>query len=175
MAGVRTTMDIQTYSSERAKEIADLFHHSVHAIDPSVYSPELKEAWAPTPVNYERWSERLNEKKPFLAVIENRVAGFIDLDADGHIDCTYTHPDFQGKGVASTLFEYLLEEAKSRNIKRLYVEASLIAKPFFEHRGFSVVKKNEVQRNGAFLVNFSMEKYLSPSNQIQPTAIALAD
>ena len=168
-------MDIQTYSSERASEIADLFHQSVHAIDPSVYSPELKEAWAPTPVNYERWSERLNEKQPFVAVIENRVAGFIELDADGHIDCTYTHPDFQGKGVASTLYEHLLEEAKSRNIKRLYVEASLIAKPFFEHRGFSVVKKNEVQRNGVSLVNFLMEKQLSPNNQIQPTATASAD
>ena len=168
-------MDIQTYSSERAREIADLFHQSVHAIDPSVYSPELKEAWAPTPVNYERWSERLNEKKPFIAVIENRVAGFIELDADGHIDCTYTHPHFQGKGVASTLYEHVLEEAKFRNIKRLYVEASLIAKPFFERRGFSVVKKNEVQRSGVSLVNFSMEKKLSPNNQIQPTANASAD
>lgn len=168
-------MDIQTYSSERAKEVADLFHQSVHAIDPSVYSPELKEAWAPTPVNYERWSERLNEKKPFIAVIENRVAGFIELDADGHIDCTYTHPDFQGNGVASTLYKHLLEEAKSRSIERLYVEASLIAKPFFEHRGFSVVKKNEIQKNGVSLINFSMEKYLSPNNQIQPTATASAD
>ena len=160
-------MDIQTYSSERAREIADLFHQSVHAIDPSVYSPELKEAWAPTPVNYERWSERLNEKKPFIAVIENRVAGFIELDAGGHIDCTYTHPDFQGKGIASSLYEHLLEEAKSINIKRLYVEASLIAKPFFEHRGFSVVKKNEVQRNGASLVNFTMEKQLSPNKALR--------
>jgi putative acetyltransferase len=112
-------MDIQSYSSKRAKEIADLFYKSVHAIDSSVYSPELKDAWAPTPVNYERWIKRLNEKKPFLAVIENHVAGFIELEADGHIDCVYTHPDFQGKGVASTLYEHLLKEAKSRNINRL--------------------------------------------------------
>ena len=168
-------MDIQTYSVERAKEIADVFHQSVHAVDPSVYSPEQKEAWAPSPINYERWAERLTEKKPFIAVIENRVAGFIELDADGHIDCTYTHPDFQGKGVAATLYEHLLEEAKSRNINRLYVEASLIAKPFFEHRGFYVVKKNEVERNGVSLVNFSMEKHLSPNNPIQPTANASAD
>lgn len=157
-------MEIQTYSPERATEIADLFHQSVHAIDPSVYSNELKQAWAPTPINYERWSKRLNKSKTFIAVIENRVAGFIELDADGHIDCTYTHPDFQGKGVASALYEHLLVQAKSKNIKRLYVEASLIAKPFFEHRGFSVVKKNEVQRNGLTLVNFSMEKHLSPNN-----------
>jgi putative acetyltransferase len=155
-------MDIQRYSAERSREIADLFHQSVHAIDPSVYTSEQKKAWAPTPPNYEQWAERLNEKRPFIAIIDDQVVGFMELDADGHIDCTYTHPDFQGKGVASTLYEYLLLEARSRGIKHLYVEASLIAKPFFEHRGFSVVKKNEVQKNGVSLVNFSMEKYLSP-------------
>ncbi len=85
----------------------------------------------------------------------------MELDADGHIDCTYTHPDFQGKGVASSLYDYLLMQAKQAGIKRLYVEASFIAKPFFEHRGFSVVKKNEVQRKGVSLVNFSMENPLS--------------
>jgi putative acetyltransferase len=167
-------MDIQPYSANKAKEIADLFYKSVHAIDPTVYTSEQKEAWAPTPVDYERWAERLNVKKPFIALIENRVVGFIELDADGHIDCTYTHPDFQGKGVASALYEHLLAEARARSLERLYVEASFIAKPFFEHRGFSVVKKNELQRNGVSLVNFSMEMYLSPNNQMQPTANASA-
>ncbi len=168
-------MDIRTYSEDSAREIADLFHQSVHAIDSSLYSSEQKEAWAPTPVDYEHWAKRLNAKKPFIAFIEGRVAGFIELDADGHIDCTYTHPDFQGRGVASSLYERLLTEAWEKNIKRLYVEASLVAKSFFEHRGFSMVKKNEVHRNGVTLVNFTMEKYLSPNNQIQPTANASAD
>jgi putative acetyltransferase len=152
---------IQTYSADKAREIADLFHQSVHAIDPSLYSSVQKEAWAPTPVDYELWAERLNVKKPFIAIIEDRVAGFIELDADGHIDCTYTHPDFQGRGVASSLYERLFDEARAKNIKCLYVEASLAAKSFFEHRGFTAVKKNEVQRNGVTLVNFSMEKYLN--------------
>lgn len=160
---MNVNMDIQIYSAEKAMEIADLFHLSVHAIDPSVYTPEQKEAWAPTPSNYEFWSKRLNEKRPFIAIIDDKVVGFMELDVDGHIDCTYTHPDFQGQGIASTLYEYLLSEAKKRDIKHLYVEASLIAKSFFEHRGFSVVKKNVVQRNGVSLVNLSMEKYLRSS------------
>ncbi|UTW03982.1 GNAT family N-acetyltransferase [Amphritea atlantica] len=168
-------MEIQTYSADKAKEIADLFHQSVHAISPLLYSSEQKEAWAPTPVDYERWSERLNAKKPFIALIEGRIAGFIELDDDGHIDCTYTHPDFQRRGVASGLYERLLNEARAKNIMRLHVEASLVAKSFFEHRGFTTVKKNEVQRNGVTLVNFSMEKYLSPNNQMQPTANVSAD
>jgi putative acetyltransferase len=161
--GVRATMKIQTYSPDKAREIADLFHKSVHAIDPLLYSSEQKEVWSPTPIDYERWAERLNVKKPFVAIIEGRVAGFIELDTDGHIDCTYVHPDFQGRGVACALYEHLITETRVKNIKRLYVEASLVAKPFFEHRGFSVSKKNEIQRNGITLVNFSMEKSLIPN------------
>ncbi len=163
-------MEIQIYSADKAKEIADLFYQSVQAISSSLYSAEQKDAWAPFPVDYQRWAERLSVKKPFIALIEKRVAGFIELDADGHIDCTYTHPDFQGRGVASRLYAHLLDEAKARHIDRLYVEASLVAKPFFEHRGFTTLKRNDVKRNGVTLVNFSMEMYLSPDNETQSTA-----
>lgn len=160
-------MHIQAYSPDKAGEIADLFYQSVHAISSSLYSSEQKEAWAPTPIDYVRWADRLNVKKPFIAFVGGRVAGFIELDSDGHIDCTYTHPDFQGKGVATTLFEHVRVVAEAKGIKRLYVEASLVAKPFFEHRGFSVIKKHEVQRNGMALINFSMEMHLSPNNSSQ--------
>jgi putative acetyltransferase len=103
------------------------------------------------------------------------VAGFIDSDADGHIDCIYTHPDFQETGVASSLYERLLAEARTKNNKRLYVEASLVAMSFFEHRGFTTVKMNDVQRNGVTLVNLSMEKYIGPNNQTQTTANCSTD
>ena len=103
---------------------------------------------------------RLNEKKPFLAIVGDRVAGFMELESDGHIDCAYTHPDFQRIGIASKLLDKLVTEAVKINITRLYVEASLIAKPFFESRGFSCIKENQIERKGVRLVNFTMEKYL---------------
>ena len=159
-SGERNVIKIKDYSSDKARDIADLFYQSVHAIDSLLYSSAQKAAWAPAPVDYEMWLERLNIKKPFVALIEGCVAGFIELDADGHIDCTYTHPDFQGRGVASALYEHLLARAKANNMERLYVEASLIAKPFFERRGFSVIKENEVKRNKISLVNFTMERLL---------------
>ncbi|KFZ38710.1 histone acetyltransferase [Shewanella mangrovi] len=153
-------MKIQRYSAHQADEIARLFHLAVHAIDSSIYNQAQKNAWAPTPIDYQRWRARLAQKQPLVAMIEDRITGFIELDGDGHIDCTYTHPDFQRRGVAAALFEQLLQEAKQRQLKRLYVEASLLAKPFFEQRGFSLIKQNQVQRNGVSLVNFSMEKQL---------------
>ena len=153
-------MDIRCYSPAWARDIADLYYQSVHAIDSAVYTPEQKQAWAPAPIDYQVWAERLALKQPFVAIIDDRVAGFIELDADGHIDCTYTHPDCQGKGVASALYAHVLQQARETGIKRLYVEASLIAQPFFERRGFSVLKQNSVQRQGVNLINFSMERHV---------------
>ena len=153
---------IQNYTQDKAIEVADLFHHTVHAIDESIYTQQQKEAWASTPPNYERWKTRLDKKKPFLAIIDGQIAGFIELDSDGHIDCTYTHPRFQGRGVASALYQYILSIAKRKRLARLYVEVSLTALPFFEKRGFKILKKNELQRNGVTLVNYDMELYLEP-------------
>lgn len=149
-------MHIQSYTESRAAEIADLYHRAVHAIDRSIYTAEQQEAWAPTPPDYAYWAQRLKAKRPWMAIIDGRVVGFMELEADGHIDCAYTHPDFQGRGVASALYQHLLAEAGRRGIGRLYVEASLIARPFFEHRGFVVVQENAVQRRGVSMINFTM-------------------
>ncbi|WP_420547491.1 GNAT family N-acetyltransferase [Curvivirga sp.] len=154
-------MQIINYSSSYAKEIADLYHASVHAIDPSIYTEDEKEAWASTPPDYISWEKRLDEKKPYLGIIEGQVAGFIELEDDGHINCTYTHPDFQGKGVASALYKHIETKANSTDLKRLYVEASHIAVPFFKSKGFSIIQKNEIPLKGQILINFTMEKHIS--------------
>lgn len=153
-------IEIKTYSENMAIEIADLYHSAVHNIDPLIYTKEQQEAWAPTLPNCDNWAVRLRNKKPFIASIDGHVAGFIELDEDGHIDCAYTHPNFQRKGVATALYNHLLVVACKKNINRLYVDASHIAKPFFEYLGFTLIKTNEVHRAGMILVNFTMQKYL---------------
>lgn len=155
-------LDIREYADAYAVEIAELFHQSVHAIDASVYTPEEKEAWAPTPPDYSFWAERLKVKQPFVAMLDGSVVGFMELDADGHIDCAYTHPHFQRKGVASALYRRVLEVAQASALTRLYVEASWVAKPFFAYHGFQEVQKNEIERRGVTLINFTMEKILCP-------------
>lgn len=156
-----------------ASEIAELFFQAVNHIPPSLYSAEQKAAWTAVNsndlgrINYDYWATRLGTTKPFVALIEDRIAGFMELDADGHIDCAYTHPDFQKRGVASALFEHLLLAAQAQNIARLYTEASLVAKPFFEHLGFATLRQNQIHKNGVVLTNFSMEKHLSNSNTKQ--------
>ena len=106
-------MKIVEYSSNRATEIADLFYMSVHAINSAIYSEAQKNAWAPFPIDYIAWKQRLEHKKPYLLIINNQVAGFIELEADGHIDCAYVSPIFQRKGVGTQLLTHVLSIAKN--------------------------------------------------------------
>lgn len=149
-------MEFIEYSSDRAREITDLFYDSIHAIDSSIYSDEQKDAWAPAPINYSEWVKRLGEKRPYLLILNDEVAGFIELESDGHIDCAYVAPKFQRKGVATNLLNYVMAVAKNLGLKQLYVEASIVAKPLFEKAGFSVENENHVIRHNIVLINYSM-------------------
>jgi putative acetyltransferase len=153
-------MKIRAYAPELAKQITDLFHSSVHSIDSKYYSKEQKQAWSPSPPDYALWMQRLEEKQPFVAMFGSEVLGFIELEQDGHIDCLFTHPEFQNQGVASQLFNYLKMRAQAQGIQKLYTEASLVALPFFEKRGFEVIEENEVHRKGVKLLNYSMNLIL---------------
>jgi putative acetyltransferase len=149
-------INIRNFRMADANEVVDLFHGSVHSLEAEDFSAEQLEAWAPTPPDYSHWRERLSEKKPFVAEREGTIIGFIELEDDGHIDCFYTHKDFQRQGVGSALYIHLLKEADARGIQDLYVEASAIARPFFERENFRLEKTNRLERRGQILTNFSM-------------------
>ena len=152
---------IHPFDTQFTTEIVNLHHASVHAIDPAIYSLEQQEAWAHTPPNYPYWEKRLSLKKPFMAMVEATIVGFIELEENGHIDCAYTHPAYQKRGVMNELYAYAENLAQQKGIKRLFLEASIVAKPFFEKRGFITLSRNEIKRNAQMIVNFSMEKMLS--------------
>jgi putative acetyltransferase len=161
---MKPDITIRNYQKGDAKELTDLFHDSIHAIAATQYNAAQREAWCPTPPDYLHWQTRLNQTKPFVAVSTShggQIAGFIELIQPDKIDCLYVHPAFARQGVAGQLYKHLENKARQQNMKQLLVDASLLAKPLFEHAGFTEIRRNEVQRNGAILINFSMIKMLT--------------
>jgi len=148
-------MKIIPYSSARSKEITELFYTAVHHIDDAIYSQQQKEAWAPLPIDYLKWYERLTIKKPYMALLNKQVVGFIELEHD-IIDCAYVHPEHQGKGIGSALVNHVTSLAEKSDVTILSVNASIIAKPLFEKLGFLIESKNEVIRNNVLLTNYTM-------------------
>lgn len=51
-------------------------------------------------------------------------------------------------------------EARTLGLREIDTEASITAKPFFERKGYQIIKEQIVERKGIGLVNFRMSKKL---------------
>ena len=87
-----------------------------------------------------------------------KIVGFAEFESNGHIDCFYVHHEWIGKGVGRALMKEIFIRAKKSNIKRVFVDVSITAKPFFREKGFKVINENRVFIDGVELINFRMEK-----------------
>lgn len=137
--------------------IAEIFSRAIHEIASEVYTAEQCEAWASRATGPEVWKVRCERKRPWVAVIDSKIAGFLELDPDGHIDCAYVNPDFRRRGVMTRLAAHAIDICLSKKLPRLWVDASICARPLFLGLGFEVRGENEVSIDGVSLVNYRME------------------
>ena len=93
--------------------------------------------------------------KTIVATENGAIVGFGDMDGSGYLDRLYVHKDYQRRGAASTICDELERFAVG---KTFTTHASITAKPFFQHRGYCVMRWQEVIRRCAALTNFVMEK-----------------
>lgn len=147
-------MKIRTYRSEDCKEMAELFYHTVHTVNAKDYPAEQLDVWATGQVDLERWDRSFREHFSLVAVEDERIVGFGDIDETGYLDRLYVHADYQGRGIATAICDRLESEISGT----VTTHASITARPFFESRGYRVIKEQQVERQGIFLKNFVMEK-----------------
>ncbi len=147
-------MVIREYQPSDCKEITELFYHTVHTVNAKDYTKEQLNVWAPGQADLGKWNQSLQEHYSIVAVENNVIVGFGDIDSTGYLDRLFVHADYQGNGIATAICNQL-EQAVSGNIT---THSSITAKPFFEKRGYKVIKEQQVERQGIFLTNFCMEK-----------------
>lgn len=96
----------------------------------------------------------------YVAEDDGTITGFGELEADGHIDCFYCHKNYQRRGIGRQIYQAIEAQAIQLDLDRLWVEASITAKPFFEQMGFTVVQEQSVARRGQTFINYVMQKHL---------------
>jgi len=139
-------------------QIAELFHRTVREVNAADYTPGQIEVWAGEAPEPEKWAARLSVKTTFVCEVDGRIRGFAEFEDTGHIDAVYVHADFQVQGVATRLLRQIEAEAARLGLDRLFTEASITARPFFEARGFTVLEAQEVWYRGCRFTNFRMER-----------------
>ncbi len=147
-------MDIRPYRSSDCQTLTELFYHTVHTVNAKDYTPAQLDAWATGQVDLNQWDQSLQAHYSLVAVDDGIIVGFGDIDATGYLDRLYVHADYQGQGIATALCNQL-EQAVAGPITTY---ASITAKPFFEKRGYRVLKKQHVERQGVVLTNFVLVK-----------------
>ena len=152
---------IRNYEAGDAPEIVRLFFETVRSVNRADYSEEQLQAWAPSVPDPHEWHSRMVGRWTLVAEESGEVVGFAELEGNGHLDMLYVRGDTVGKGVGRRLYEAVERKARGQGLDRIFTEASITARPFFERRGFVVVREQRVSRRGVSLTNFAMEKDLT--------------
>ena len=149
---------IRPYQFGEEPLLRELFYSTVHNVNQRDYDQAQRNAWAPAQYDENAWAMRIMQSEPFVALHNDTIVGFADVQSDGYIDFFFCHQAYQGKGVGKALMQHLLKTGKRQGIKRFYANVSITAKPFFQHYGFVVIKQQQKEVRGVVLTNFLMEK-----------------
>ncbi|MBX4930918.1 GNAT family N-acetyltransferase [Rhizobium bangladeshense] len=149
---------IRPYAPGDVDATIEIFLRAIREVSSHDYSAAQIEAWARVE-DRALWAERRISRPGWIAEIDGQPVGFSDLTGDGCLDMMFVHPDFQGIGVATRLLRRAEKEALRLGFRRVYTEASITARPFFESKGFRVMTGQIVEKRGQSLENFLMEKF----------------
>ena len=147
-------MLIRSYRSDDLPEMAQLFYQTVHQINAEHYSPEQLAVWATGQIDEARWDASFRDHYTLVAVDDGRITGFADMSREGYLDRLYVHHQHQRRGIATALCDGLERLCIA---PRLTTHASITARPFFEARGWHMVRQQQVLRQNISLTNYVME------------------
>ena len=147
-------MEIRRYRSSDAEEVVRLFRDTVHTVNAADYTAEQLDAWAPSGIDIGEWDRSLCAHFSVVATENGKLLGFGDIDKSGYLDRLYVASAHIGTGVGTAICDSLEAAVNGK----IVTHASVTAKPFFEKRGYTVVRAQQVERGGVRLTNFVMEK-----------------
>lgn len=154
LEGVKNVI-IREYRSSDCKYLAELFYQTVHSINAKDYTDQQLNVWANGNVNISEWNQSLSANFSLVAMKGGIIAGFGDIDKTGYLDRLYVHKDYQNQGIATAICEKL---ELAFGVSKITTHASITAKPFFLHRGYNIIKEQQVIRSNISLTNYIMEK-----------------
>ena len=153
---------LRPYRPTDAAALTALYVRSVRHYGPRAYTPEQVAVWAAT-ADVAHTAARCGDGR-YVVVAQDeagRLLGFADLEADGHLDMLYVAPEAEGQHVGSHLYGAIEAHARRRGLHRIFVEASELARPLFERRGFTLLGRNDLVLDGVDIHNYRMEKRLA--------------
>lgn len=153
-------MKLRKYEPKDINQIVSLFYNTINEVNIRDYSKEQVEVWSQRSKDLINRNDFFEKLYTIVAEEDGLIIGYGNINTDGYIDHLYVHKDFQHMKIGSKICDTLEQFALSVGAAYLTVHASITAKPFFESRGYKVLKEQQVCLNNVWLINYLMEKRL---------------
>lgn len=150
------SITIRAFQASDLDAVIALFQGAVRQIASQDYSPEQIDAWVA--VDRAAWEKRLLESQTWVALRHHELAGFGNIEDDGHLDMLFIHPLHQRSGVATALLKWMELAVVKMGIPVMFTEASITAKPFFIGHGFQLIEAQQVSVRGQSFINYRLHK-----------------
>lgn len=109
---------------------------SIRALCAGRYRPDEIAAWVEfrSPASYR---EAMSSHALFVAEWQGEIVGFGQLDPRrGEVEACYVAPEAVGGGIGSALLAAMEEEARGKGRRRVRLNSTLNAEPFYARRGY---------------------------------------
>ncbi len=154
----QNALQLRAYQSSDLPALGQLFYQTVHIVNAKDYTPEQLQAWAPAPIAPASWHETFLHTFTQIAIFQNEIVGFGNIEQTGYLDCLYVHHAHQSCGIATAICDKLEQYVMQQGVQQITVHASITAKSFFQKRGYDSIQEQLVKRHNVFLKNYKMQK-----------------
>jgi GNAT superfamily N-acetyltransferase len=91
---------------------------------------------------------KISQERDFLvAILDDKIVGSATLFND-YIGTVFVHPEYQGKGIGTSLMQHIERLAKRKKINTLQLEASINSVNFYTKLGYIRGKTNYHENYG---------------------------
>lgn len=155
-------MKIRRYQPADCIRIVQLFFDVVRSGSTEEYPIAQLAEWAGTDVEISDWAKSFAEHYTVVAEDDGgELVGFGDLNPNGHFDRLFVRRDRHRCGVASLISDELERFAGEHAIAVVFTQSCAASRPFFEGRGYRVMKRQPLEDHGATYENYIMRKIIS--------------
>lgn len=151
-------IELRQANLEDLEEMQTLFVETINSTCKKDYSKEQINVWTSSVENKEKWISIIRNQYFLIAEINNKIVGYGSLENGNYLDFMYVHKDYLRQGIANLLFENLKKESTKLGFDKLTSDVSKTALPFFETKGFRIIKENKNIMKGVEIINYNMSE-----------------
>lgn len=111
------TIIVRNFRADDALPLRDVYRSSIHQLTRGEYDEAQRNAWAPSEFDEQAWSARIASICPFVALFDDSIAGYADIQNNGYIDHFFVSPQFAKRGIGSALMKRINAQATTSNLR----------------------------------------------------------